>query len=477
MLGAAVAAWPFAHVLNDRTQLPIKWPAGSIRIRLLLGDTTNLSDGSSFNQSARTAAQAWNAVMGSAQFATETATGTPSESNGINELAFAAQVYGRDFGENVLAVTTGYSFSNQRAEADIIFNSARSWDSYRGTRPVTLPAGTIDLQRVALHELGHVLGLDHPDEAEPAQSVAAIMNSTISSRFELSTDDIEAVQSLYGPPGVPANDNFANASLLSLGGSQSLSVKGYNTNATKETGDPRQGDNPGGRSVWWRWTAPSAGSVTLDTRGSYFDSTLGVYTGATLTALTKVADNDDIDPGVRQNSTLTFNATAGTEYRIDVDGYNSIEQDSSDTTGADSAGITLNLAFTGSLGTAPTISTQPASQTVNSGASASFSVVAAGTAPLAYQWHFNNTAIAGATSSSHTVSSASSSSAGNYHVVVSNQAGSITSNTATLTVNTVTTPPPSSGGGGGGGGGAPSAWFCAVLAAIGLARFLARRAA
>jgi hypothetical protein len=86
--------------------------------------------------------------------------------------------------------------------------------------------------------------------------------------------------------------------------------------------------------------------------------------------------------------------------------------------------------------TPPTITTQPLSQTVNPGATASFSVVATGTLPLGYQWRFNGGNIAGATSSSYTKSNVQVADGGNYSVVVSNIAGTVTSATAVLTVNT-----------------------------------------
>jgi hypothetical protein len=88
--------------------------------------------------------------------------------------------------------------------------------------------------------------------------------------------------------------------------------------------------------------------------------------------------------------------------------------------------------------TAPTITSQPASQTVNVGGTASFSVTASGTAPLAYQWRFNGTAISGATSPSFTLTNAQTANAGSYTVVVTNSVGTATSNVATLTVNTST---------------------------------------
>jgi len=88
----------------------------------------------------------------------------------------------------------------------------------------------------------------------------------------------------------------------------------------------------------------------------------------------------------------------------------------------------------------PSITTQPASQTVNSGANVTFTVVAAGTAPLSYQWTFNGVGISGATTSSLTKSNVQGSNAGNYAVVVNNVAGSVTSANALLTVSSATPP-------------------------------------
>jgi len=84
----------------------------------------------------------------------------------------------------------------------------------------------------------------------------------------------------------------------------------------------------------------------------------------------------------------------------------------------------------------PTITTQPQSQTVTVGATATFSVVASGTAPLSYQWSKNGTAISGATSSSYTTPATMSGDNGaTFTVKVTNSVGNQTSNAATLTVN------------------------------------------
>jgi hypothetical protein len=88
---------------------------------------------------------------------------------------------------------------------------------------------------------------------------------------------------------------------------------------------------------------------------------------------------------------------------------------------------------------APSISTQPASQTVNTGAAATFSVTATGTAPLSYQWNKGGTAITSATSTSFNLAAAALTDSGSYTVTVSNAAGSITSSAAVLTVQALAT--------------------------------------
>ncbi len=97
---------------------------------------------------------------------------------------------------------------------------------------------------------------------------------------------------------------------------------------------------------------------------------------------------------------------------------------------------------------APTITTQPANQTVTAGQTATFAVVAAGTAPLGYQWQKNGVNITGATSASYTTATTTTADSGStFRVVVSNSAGTVTSSAATLTVNaaavapTITTQP------------------------------------
>jgi len=70
----------------------------------------------------------------------------------------------------------------------------------------------------------------------------------------------------------------------------------------------------GGTSVCWRWVAPAAGQVALNTHGSIFDTLLAVYTGTSVSGLATVASNDN-DGGAGNTSGLYSQAQVGTETR------------------------------------------------------------------------------------------------------------------------------------------------------------------
>jgi hypothetical protein len=89
-------------------------------------------------------------------------------------------------------------------------------------------------------------------------------------------------------------------------------------------------------------------------------------------------------------------------------------------------------------GTAPSITAQPISQTVTTGANVTFTVAATGSPAPTLQWFKNGTAISGATSATLSLANVSSSDAAAYYAVATNSLGSAQSGNANLTVN----PPP-----------------------------------
>jgi uncharacterized protein YijF (DUF1287 family) len=119
----------------------------------------------------------------------------------------------------------------------------------------------------------------------------------------------------WRPQGPPANNHFATAKQID---GPTGTVTADNTDATKEEDEPDHAGMRGGKSVWYRWTAPQDGTVTFDTIGSTFDTLLAVYQGDSLEALREVASNDDYR-GVQ--SLVSFASEQGVEYLVAVDGY------------------------------------------------------------------------------------------------------------------------------------------------------------
>lgn len=121
----------------------------------------------------------------------------PCAADGFSTIDFRGDFCGSEFGENTLAVAVR-RFERQElgpdniVEGDIVVNSGEEYDIFDGS---LLQFGFsdrgLDFKRIALHELGHVIGLDH-EEMNPA-----IMAPAIGDLFELQDDDIAGVEALY----------------------------------------------------------------------------------------------------------------------------------------------------------------------------------------------------------------------------------------------------------------------------------------
>ncbi len=170
-----------------------RW-TNSIVMNLELGSSGPLIDGSSdWGQSAESAMSLWNPFLRGIQFQVVRNSSAPQTfRDGVNVAFFAKDVYGMGFGDNTLAITLSRWFGTTMIEGDVIFNTAYSWNSYRGN----LRFSAHEFRRLAAHEFGHVLGLGHPDDA--GQTVAALMNSRESNLEFPQLDDVAGVVSLYG---------------------------------------------------------------------------------------------------------------------------------------------------------------------------------------------------------------------------------------------------------------------------------------
>src|SRR5690606_1919264 len=120
----------------------------------------------------------------------------------------------------------------------------------------------------------------------------------------------------------PENDNFANRIMIPPHGAINgpRVVIANNTNATAEPGEPLHLNRPvATNSVWWRYTPATSGPITIDTKGSGFNTVLAVYTGGSVSGLSLVSWNDDA-PDLGRRSRVTFHGVAGTQYQIAVAG-------------------------------------------------------------------------------------------------------------------------------------------------------------
>jgi hypothetical protein len=212
---AILASTAQAYVREFDNGIPVEWIKNrTVLMHLSLPNFIHLSDGSgTLNDSAEDALNTWNQVLAHMQFAVEkNSILPPSDEDGNTSVIMTNTFYGEQFGDGVLAVTLVTPRDGRLIEADVVFNAARNWDSYRGP----LQGDVIDFHRVALHEFGHVVGLDHPDQAKPRQNVVAIMNSIISNIDTLQTDDINGAHSIYdsGPDYLNPNpaSNLVNLS-------------------------------------------------------------------------------------------------------------------------------------------------------------------------------------------------------------------------------------------------------------------------
>ncbi|MBK1882003.1 immunoglobulin domain-containing protein [Luteolibacter pohnpeiensis] len=137
----------------------------------------------------------------------------------------------------------------------------------------------------------------------------------------------------------------------------------------------------------------------------------------------------EVDSGAITDAT-SDTYTISSTTTADAGSYYCIVSNTAGSDTSETVTLTVNAAST-----APTITDDPDSATVDIGDSVDFTVVADGTSPLTYQWYKGESTISGANSETYSIDSVALADAGSYYVIVSNSAGTDTSDSALLSVN------------------------------------------
>ncbi len=284
--------------------LGIRWADGAIPVPM------TLSVGSGWNAVAGDALTVWNDAGSNFRFQSTTSAGERpscrvSDIDNRNVTVWGADFCGRAWGEGVLAIAhTWYrTTTRETVDSDVHFNSNFSWSSYRGN----LRRDAVDFGRVAIHEFGHVLGLDHPDDH--GQSVSAIMNSRVSNIDTIQADDIAGVRGIYGDDGSGGGGGGGGCTLEDLG-----TATGTVT-VTGALGHDCVSPNYSGELArYYSFTLGTAGSVEIDLVSSEFDAWLTLREGADVSGRGLVYDNDG---GQGTNARIETALSAGT-YTIEA---------------------------------------------------------------------------------------------------------------------------------------------------------------
>ncbi|MFO0856466.1 MAG: M12 family metallo-peptidase [Phycisphaerales bacterium] len=201
-------------------------------------------------------------------------------------------------------------------------------------------SGTFGCQTdLVAHEIGHNWSANHctctSSTMNPFITCANTFNGPGSGSIaEIDTHrDSRACLTNGGVP--PANNNCENAFVVTdyvtTGTTLNATTDGGATGCTTLSGGAGGGEN----DVWYRFTAPATGNVTVSTCGSAFDTMLSIHSACPGTPENQIACNDD---SCGTQSSVTFAASYGGTYLIRVAGY-------AGATGA----FTLNVSGPGSI--------------------------------------------------------------------------------------------------------------------------------
>jgi hypothetical protein len=266
---------------------------------------------------------------------------------------------------------------------------------------------------------------------------------------------------------VTSSVQFSNVAGLS-GGNKTLTIRYSNGSGVSRPGQVVVNGgsavsvnalNTGAFSTWTTIVLPitlnnnSTNTITISSTGSDFGNIDQITISNGQPVFTTQPSSQTVTAGANVSFTVAATGSPAPTYQWQKNGVNisgatsatlSLTNVQTANVGSylaiatNSSGVTSSNAATLTVNNPPSITTQPSSQTVTAGSNVTFTVVAAGTPMLTYQWKKNGTNISGATSASLILTNVQTTNNGSYTVVVTNAVGSATSSTATLTVNNLT---------------------------------------
>jgi len=234
--------------------------------------------------------------------------------DGSTGIDFSASVCGSEFGENTLAVTlSAGNCQNPQCtngfiitDADIVFNSAETWDVYSGSLRFD---GTNEFERVALHELGHALGLNH------SNANAAIMRAFMSDTDSLQSDDIAGIASIYGSEGAVTETTVANIYGVTLVAPDNATISGPNNSSTLSGTLSSKDNQLDGKALdLYQYTFENDSSIDIQLNSQTFDPFLYlVRVSATQASIPSSSFADD-NSGSGNGARINLNIQAGTYW-------------------------------------------------------------------------------------------------------------------------------------------------------------------
>jgi hypothetical protein len=170
--------------------------------------------------------------------------------------------------------------TKERGEPDHAGNAGGASFWYRWTAPsdgvMTIdPSGSSFRTLLAAYNVGYSTNFSDFRPVASSSSGAISFVAQASTTYQIAIDgwdgaggDFQFTWNL-APGGQPANDNFADAPLLT---GSTGSTAGANIGASREAGEPNINGHYTPSTVWWKWVAPARGAYEFDTCGSDFDT-------------------------------------------------------------------------------------------------------------------------------------------------------------------------------------------------------------